>query len=222
MPRLRARPNSPSPKTPSTTRQRFRPSDDDDDDDDNDDDNDGAVRKSQTTRFAMRRTVYLVWRKSVVANTDSVTCSSQNYTKRAENTNSGEQTASRVTENRHLYKFTLAGRTGDPAEILVASNHCPCPRGKRLNIRLRFKWANACSVFRPKGEGVASCTACTTRLFRRVNDSYSLLSPFLCALRLCVCVGAQVGTTDSEIYEYGHERGARKMSHNVRTVDVCT
>ncbi|EGI64104.1 hypothetical protein G5I_07453 [Acromyrmex echinatior] len=129
MPRLRARPNSPSPKTPSTTRQRFRPSDDNDDDD-NDDDNDGAVRKSQTTRFAVRRTVYLAWRKLVVANTDSVACSSQNYTKSAENTNSGEQTASRVIENRHLYKFTLVGRTGDPAEILVASDHCPCPRGK--------------------------------------------------------------------------------------------
>ncbi|KYN03231.1 Elongation of very long chain fatty acids protein 4 [Cyphomyrmex costatus] len=85
MPRLRTRPNSPSPKTPSTTRQRFRPSDDDDDD------NDGAVRKSQTTRFVVRRTVYLAWTESVVVNTGSVTCSRHRITPReAENTNSGK------------------------------------------------------------------------------------------------------------------------------------
>ncbi|KYQ57237.1 hypothetical protein ALC60_03758, partial [Trachymyrmex zeteki] len=52
-------------------------------------------------------------------------------------------------------------------------------RTKRLNIRLRFKWANACSVFRPKGEGVASCTACTTRLCRRVTDSTPSSHPSL-------------------------------------------
>lgn len=65
-----------------------------------------------------------------------------------------------------------------PSLPRVSSSPCP-PRATRLNIRLRFKWANACSVFRPKGEGVASCTACTTRLCRRVTDSTPSSHPSL-------------------------------------------
>ncbi|TGZ47168.1 Uncharacterized protein DBV15_06111, partial [Temnothorax longispinosus] len=112
MPRLRARPSSPSPKTPSTTRQRSRPSDDDDDD------NDGAARKSQTTGFAVRRTVYL--------NTPR----ERRTPKRAENRQR------HVSLNRHLYKFTPAGRI--PAillQILVAGDPCPCPRKNNIAFR---------------------------------------------------------------------------------------